>query len=154
MYKTIWDKRVHLLLSAISTACRGLRWQQDLIRKILSFTYPYPYGIDLDWGILEMLGEHQIKLEKGTNRAQWKDVARLWSCNKRKCFPVHDYMTECGDLSITVKSSNEALSKKERQQMARALALVETCERQSRAVSDALDMALELYEKARADPSS
>ena len=74
MYKTIWDKRVHLLLSTISTTCRGLRWQQDLLRKILSFTHSYPYGIDVDWGILEMMGSHQIKLENDTNRAHWKDV--------------------------------------------------------------------------------
>ena len=83
---------------------------------------------------MEMFGERQVKLEKGTNRAKWKVVAMLWPCNERKCFPVRDYMAECGDLTITVESSNEALSKKERQQMARSLALIETCERRNRAV--------------------
>ena len=70
MYKTILDKRVHFLLSTISAACRSLRWQQDLLRKILTFAHPYPYGIDPDWGILEMFGSQQVELEAGTNLAK------------------------------------------------------------------------------------
>ena len=63
-------------------------------------------------------------------------------------------MAKCGDRSISVESSNDGLSKTERQQMSQALALVKTHERRSKAVSAALDEALEIYEKAKADPSS
>ena len=152
MYKTIWDKRVHLLLSAISAACRGLRWQQDILRKILSFAHPFPYGIDVDWGILEMLGPRRIKLENSTNKAHW-DGLKHCPCNKRKCFPVKEYMTKCGDCSISVESSNDNLSKAERRELSQALALVKACERRSEAVSAALDKAIGLSDEDTADPS-
>ena len=151
MYKTIWQKRVKLLLFSIASACRALRWKEDVLRKILTFAHPHPYGIEPNWGMLEMFGSKTVELDKKTKIAVWKNWTKS-PCNHRKCFPVREYTNRCGDQSITVERSNDTLSRQERQNLSRALQLIAIHERRSIEVSNALDMAIGLDEPQQKKP--